>query len=169
MPRITRLFAHPVALAAGLLLLAAAAAHAESRIAEPGQAARASLDFRIVIPPVVRLLDNQHPAQLRRDESGRLSGRQTLVLLSNLKRGACVTLRRPSSPAAEAASHWRPQALDDGIATLQPAGDGWRLCTLGPGRHTLRVQHEFEPAAAQAVADPSVEPTWPVITELTTI
>jgi hypothetical protein len=163
MPRIAPFLTHPVILAAGLLLLAAATAHAESRLAPPDQGARASLDFRIVIPPVVRLLENRHPDQLQRVAAGHFTARQTLVLLSNFKRGACVMLRRPAD-AGGGTWAWRPQALDDAQATLQPAGDGWRLCTAGPGRHTLQLQHDFEPPS-----DDADDARWPVITELAAI
>jgi hypothetical protein len=166
MPRNAPRLTHPIILAAGLLLLAAAAAHADARLAPPAQPAQAALDFRIVVPPVVRLLENSHPDALRPDGTGRLAGRQTLVLLSNLKRGACVMLRPAPDAPPEALRAWRAQTLDDGLATLQPAGDGWRLCTQGPGRHTLRVQHEFE--ATSSTVD-AVAPAWPVRTELAAI
>src|SRR3990167_7675844 len=55
--------------------------------------ASATLNFRIVIPPVMRVLKNSHPLQIDPEADGSLSAQQRLVVMSNMKRGFCVTLR----------------------------------------------------------------------------
>jgi hypothetical protein len=151
----------------GLAFIGPAAA--ESRFAAAGQGASAGLDFRIIIPPVIRLLENSHPDELLADEQGRLGGIQTLVVLSNMKRGFCVNLRRQSiegqSPLA-----WRLRSVQGAGISVDPAGDGWRLCSTQPGRYTLRLQHEFEaPSAGPAAPRVPAAMPWPVATDLMAI
>lgn len=149
-----------LALALGLAL-PTPQARAESRFAAGGQGASAGLDFRIVIPPVMRLLENSHPAQLVADLQGRLAGTQTLVVLSNLKRGFCLMLKRPPSEGA-AATAWNLKALQADGLSADFTAEGWRLCAAGPGRYTWRLQHEFEPAGEGSPRAMS----WPVWAEL---
>lgn len=148
------------ALALGLALLASES-RAEARFAAAGQGASAGLDFRIVIPPVMRLLENSHPERLVADLQGRLAGTQTLVVLSNLKRGFCLMLKRPQSDGA-AATAWNLKAVQADGLSADFTGDGWRLCAAGPGRYTWRLQHEFDPAGE---AGPRAM-SWPVWAEL---
>jgi hypothetical protein len=133
--------------------------------AQPAAAGQATLDLRITIPPVLQLLEHRHPARLSRDLQGRLQGEQTLVLLTNLRRGACVQLRQHAQ-AATLGLQWLAQGLELGGATLQADGDQWRVCAAGPGRHLLRLQHAFVPAAAGAAASASAtvedSPAWPL-------
>ena len=57
-PALCRLTATVTSLA---MLLAPVAATAEGSVASPGGNANAALDFRIVIPPIMRVLENSHP------------------------------------------------------------------------------------------------------------
>lgn len=140
-------------------LLAAPGALAESGFAAPGGPASAALNFRIVIPPVMQVLENSHPRALVADASGALTGQQRLVVLSNMKRGFCVSLRMPEPQRAG----WRLQQTSDiGGVSLQPAQDGYRLCATRPGRYTLQLQHAFDAAASSARV-------WPVQTDLVTL
>lgn len=150
------------ALIAVPVLLAPATGSAESRLVAAGAAsAGASLDIRIVIPPVMRVLENSHPLQLTADHDGALGGEQRLVVLSNMKSGFCVALRR----VQPGAGRWQLDARPEPGVTLQPAGDGYRLCGTRPGRYTLRLQHRFDPS------DPSdaASLAWPVQTDITAI
>jgi hypothetical protein len=143
------------------LLLAPLASQAESGFAPPGGNASASLDFRIIIPPIMRVLENSHPTELQADANGTLSGQQRLVVLSNMKRGFCVTLRRAD---AQNAAGWNLlNAGEQGGVTLTPVADGYRLCTARPGRYTLLLQHEFN--APAPVLQTAMR--WPVQTDLT--
>lgn len=140
------------AMAALALLLAPAPGAAEAMLATGGGNASASLNFRIVIPPVMRVIENSHPAQI----DGGQPVEQRLVVLSNLKHGFCASLRL-SDPAV---AGWRLQTDEVGGVTLQPMADGYRLCASRPGRYTLRLQHDFGAVGTQAAL------TWPVQTEL---
>ena len=142
------------AAAALALLLAPVPGAADAMMATAGGHASASLNFRIVIPPVMRVIENSHPAQI----DGGQPVEQRLVVLSNLKHGFCASLRL-SDPAV---AGWRLQTDEVGGVTLQPMADGYRLCASRPGRYTLRLQHDFNatPGGEQAAL------AWPVQTEL---
>lgn len=141
------------------LLLAPAPGMAESALAQPGQNASASLNFRIVIPAVMRVLENSHPEQLASSTDGALSAQQRLVVVSNMKHGFCVTLRQ----ADPQLNGWRLQTAPEGGVSLSPVADGYRLCTARPGRYTLLLQHQFQTIAG----NDSTSLRWPVQTDLT--
>lgn len=153
----------PAALA--VLLLWPAASRAEASFAGPSGKASASINFRIVIPPVMRVLENSHPALLQPNADGSaLTAEQRLVVVSNMKHGFCVALRQPSP---ELAAGWQLQqtAVDTNgsEAVISPLADGYRLCTSRPGHYTLRLQHAF-PAPNPGLA--ATARHWPVHTEL---
>ena len=133
---------------------------AESGFAPPSGKASAALDFRIIIPPVMRVLENSHPSELMPDAAGALSGQQRLVVVSNMKRGFCVSLRMAEPQRAG----WRLEKAGgaDGVS-LEPVQDGYRLCAARPGRYTLQLRHEFA-ASEQLSAQ-----RWPVQTDLSTL
>ena len=130
--------------------------------------ASAAVHFRIVVPPVMRVLENSHPSQLETQANGEASGVQRLVVVSNMKNGFCVALRRAPAPAGL----WQLDlAGDRSDAQLTPTADGYRLCTSRPGRYALLLQHRFQPTPSEA---PNPAPTvtamaWPVQTELTSL
>ena len=122
--------------------------------------ASATLNFRIVIPPVMRVLENSHPLQIDPEADGSLSAQQRLVVMSNMKRGFCVTLRL-ADPALD---DWQLTTAPQSGVQLSPVADGYRLCSNRPGRYTLLLQHQFgsSPASSNAL-------NWPVQTDLTAI
>ena len=151
----------PALLLAVGLLLTPAAGMGESSVASPGRSASAALDFRIIIPPVMQLLENSHPARLDPGIDGASNAHQRLVVVSNMKRGFCVSMRL-EAPRIEA---WRMRSTQASGITLQEIAEGYRLCTARPGRYTLLLQHEFE-----AAAGPSSEAmAWPVRTDITAL
>lgn len=137
--------------ALGLLLAPLPAATEASMTPGSGQAS-ARLDFRIVIPPVMQVIENSHPAQINGDQPVE----QRLVVLSNMKNGFCASLR-VQDPAL---AGWRLQTEEGSAATLQAASDGYRLCVNRPGRYAFRLQHDFGSTVAQAAR------AWPVQTDL---
>lgn len=148
------------ALLASALLLVPATGNSESALVQQGPA-RGALDFRIIIPPVMRVLENSHPTQLDAEASGDWSAQQRLVVVSNMKRGFCVTLRM-SAPEVDA---WRLRtALDTGL-TLDPVSDGYRLCAPRAGRYTLMLEHEFD--ATDKTTTGALR--WPVQTDITAL
>ena len=66
------------ALAASALLLVPATSIGESVLVPQGQAG-ASLDFRIIIPPIMRVIENSHPLQLDTSVAGEASAQQRLI------------------------------------------------------------------------------------------
>ena len=148
----------PLALLTTLaLLLAPLPGAADSRLVVGSGSASATLNFRIVIPAVMRVLENSHPEQLVADASGTQSAQQRLVVMSNLKRGFCVTLRQTDPQL----SGWRLQTAQDSGVSLSPVSDGYRLCTARAGRYTLLLQHAFDTGS-----DHTTAVRWPVQTEL---
>lgn len=144
-------------------LLAPASAIADSALATGGAplSASASLNFRIVIPPMMKIMENSHPPQLDAGTDGELSAEQRLVVLSNMKRGFCVTLRLARSDLG----NWRMDTAEDNGVSLNPVADGYRLCSARPGRYTLVLRHRFDgfDPGQQAQRD------WPVHTDITAI
>ncbi len=141
-------------LALGLAPLPAAA---DSHLVVGSGNASATLNLRIVIPPVMRVLENSHPDRVAFDEGGRLRAQQRLVVLSNMKGGFCVTLRQTDPQL----SGWKLQTAQDSGVSLSPVVDGYRLCTARAGRYTLVLEHQFDtiPTATAALR-------WPVQTDL---
>jgi hypothetical protein len=142
------------------LLLAPATSIGDSVLPSQGQAS-AALEFRIIIPPVMRVLENSHPVLMDAEADGDWSAEQRLVVVSNMKRGFCVTLRM-RTPEVET---WRLQTAQAGGITLNPVSDGYRLCTPRPGRYTLLLQHEFD--APQKSVNSNLR--WPVETDISAI
>lgn len=143
------------------LVLAPAASQGEAQLTSSAPAISGALDFRIIVPPVMRVLENSHPPQLTSDAQGSLGGQQRLVVLSNMKHGFCVTLRL-TVPGVD---QWQVHALPEPGVTLEAAGDAYRLCSARPGRYTLVLQHRFGPSSDT----PTAGLAWPVQTDLTTL
>lgn len=144
----------------GSLLLVPAPGVGESLVVSQGSAG-ASLDFRIIVPPIMRVLENSHPTQVDASANGDWNAQQRLVVLSNMKRGFCVTLRM-NTPDVNA---WRLNTEQSGGITLSPVSDGYRLCTPRAGRYTLLLQHRFEASSNSSMQSLR----WPVQTDLTTL
>jgi hypothetical protein len=147
-------------LAAGALLMAPAISVGESVVAGPSGAS-ASLRISITVPAIMRVLENSHPVQMDPVVGGDWSAEQRLVVLSNMKRGFCVTLRMNTSEV----DRWRLQTEQTGGITLSPVSDGYRLCTPRPGRYTLLLQHEFEASGNSTMQSLR----WPVQTDISAI
>ena len=126
-----------------------------------GTGSSASVDIRIVVPPVMQVLENTHPSQLGVAVDGQWNAQQKLVVMSTMKRGFCVTLRL----ATPQVNDWQLQTSQEGGTTLNPLADGYRLCTARAGRYTLLLQHAF--AADNALSGEALR--WPVRTDLTAL
>ena len=142
------------------LLLAPATSTGEAVVGGAGGAS-ASLRISITVPAVMRVLENSHPSQLTPVVGGDWSAEQRLVVLSNMKRGFCVTLRMNTADVEA----WRLQTEQTGGITLSPVNDGYRLCTPRPGRYTLLLQHEFEASSNSTMQSLR----WPVQTDITAL
>jgi hypothetical protein len=132
-----------------------------------GNGTSASVDIRVIVPPVMQVIENSHPTQLGVPVDGQWSARQKLVVHSTMKRGFCVSLRL----AAVEVEGWRLRATTQGerSATLQAVADGYRVCTDRAGRYTLVLEHAFATERATSGAAPPPALGWPVRTDLTAL
>jgi hypothetical protein len=147
------------ALTTSVLIMTPAPGMGESLMITQGNSG-ASLDFRIIIPPIMRVLENSHPRQLDTIADGKASAEQRLVVLSNMKGGFCVSLRR----AAPQLGTWELQTAPQKGIQLRPAADGYSLCGTRPGRYTVVLQHHFGTSDGSANAL-----NWPVQTDISAI
>jgi hypothetical protein len=143
-----------LALLTGLVM--ACPATAESVMAHGAQAASARLTLRVVVPPMVRLQEDAHPAELASDVA-----QQKLVIQTNLRQGFCAALRL----ANDAHTGWTLRVASGDEVWLQPSGEGYRLCTKGPGLHTVHLEHRFD----TPTTPDGVPRTWPVQTEIASL
>lgn len=146
------------ALLASAMLLAPATGIGESGLVTQSPSS-AALDFRIVIPPIMRVLENSHPRQLESLADGEISAQQRLVVVSNMKRGFCVSLRRAAD-----LSTWEVQTAPQSGLELSPVADGYHLCGTRPGRYTVVLEHRFGTRNSTANAL-----HWPVQTDISAI
>ncbi len=150
---------HFAALLASAMLLVPATSMGESALVTQGKAS-SSLDFRIIIPPVMRVLENSHPRQLDVVVGGEVRAEQRVVVMSNMKRGFCVSLRR----AAPQLGTWDLQTTPQSGVQLTATADGYRVCGTRPGSYTLLLQHRF------GTRDASINALhWPVQTDISAI
>lgn len=135
--------------------------HGESGTESGGQRASGSLDFRIVIPPVMQILENSHPWQVDSGPDGSAGAQQRLVVMSNMKRGFCVHLRA-KHPQIQ---RWQMLPIQNQGVQWTPIADGYRMCASRPGQYSLLLKHEFTYAGSA----PQVAVAWPIQTELTAL
>jgi hypothetical protein len=152
----------PVALALAVLASPQGACAAPPQQAQVSQA----LDFSIVIPEVLRILENRHPSSITRVEttSGHLLAVQRMVIVSTLGKGFCVDLQMPAGLFAS----WQVEVSGSAGTYLERAELGYRLCTRRPGRYDLALRHDFELAAAGRALEPAAALGWPVQISLAT-
>lgn len=160
----SKLLPRPNRLSAALLavgwLLTPATGMSESVLGGASRPASAALDFRIVIPPVMQVLENSHPRQLDTFADGEASALQRLVVVSNMKRGFCVSLRQDAAPLGT----WEVQTAPQSGMQLSLVANGYRLCGAQPGRYTVLIQHRFRSS------DTSLDAlNWPVQTDISAI
>ncbi|QHE88533.1 hypothetical protein [Hydrogenophaga sp. BPS33] len=147
------------ALTVSALLLTPMSSMGESALTTQGSAS-ASLQLRIIIPPVMRVMENSHPQLLDTSVGGEASAEQRLVVQSNMKRGFCVSLRR----AAPQLGAWDLQTTPQSGVQLSALPDGYRVCGTRPGHYTLVLQHRF------AISERHIEALrWPVQTDISAI
>ena len=143
------------------------------------------IDFAIVIPATLRLLENDHPTRLQAlaETSSSISALQRVVLVSTMRSGFCMDLRLTPMRGGQAHfADWqvRLTALSSGAAAstrVEAFAGGWRVCARRAGHFELALQHVFNlrssirtPAANVATADISETTAigWPVALSLST-
>lgn len=156
-----------------------AAGHHANDPRKPG-----AVDFAIVIPAVLRLLENDHPTRLHSlaETASPISALQRVVLMSTMKSGFCMDLRlNPMRGGQTHVADWqvRLAALSDAAASarVEAFAGGWRVCARRAGHFELALQHAFslQPSLSTPAANaPTVgmgETTaigWPVALSLAT-
>lgn len=150
---------HLLPLLIGLSLSWSAAA--ESRLVTGQGSASASIDFRIVVPAIVRVLGNQHPSSIQLADA---SARQELEVLTTLRQGFCAVLRLNTSGIRD----WSLHSSSAGVQILRTA-DGYRVCAPRNGRHRIALEHRFSVDAASDRLSSAAALPWPVQTELSSI
>lgn len=141
-----------------LALTLSGAARAESQLVTgSGGSASASINFRIVVPPIIRLLANNHPTRVSLASP---DVTQQLEVLTTMRQGFCASLRLNVSGVRD----WDVQAVGGGAQVLRTA-DGYRVCAPRNGRHQVALQHRFEFENAAAAG----ELPWPVLTDLSAL
>jgi hypothetical protein len=121
----------------------------------------AAIQFAIVIPAILRIVENSHPAMLPIANLGshRVVAVQKMVVISTLRGGFCMDLQ-VSRPADQ--GDWNLKVRGNG-AWIEPGEAGYRLCAAKPGRYELMLQHDFSALYAAAESG-SVNSgiAWPV-------
>lgn len=144
-----------------------------------------AVDFAIVIPAILRLLENEHPTRLHslEETSSPISALQRVVLVSTMRSGFCMDLRLNQMRGGHAhVADWqvRLATLSGAAATnarVEAFDGGWRVCARRAGRFELALQHAFSlqpslrtPATngPAGVIEETTEMGWPVALSLTT-
>ena len=129
-----------------------------------GQPVTAALHVSIVIPAVLRILENSHPLELPPlDTLGTLAGHtsalQRMVLVSTLGKGFCMDLRLSQLQISD----WQLKISGTPGAWLEPVLEGYKLCAARAGRYELTLQHDFFlKEKDRRRADPGTALAWPV-------
>ncbi len=141
-------------------------ARAEGALSADGRQTRSSLDFRIIIPPMLRLVENSYPALLPAADgpSGHVSALQRVVLVSTMRKGFCMDLRLAQTGGGQM-TDWQVQASGNTSVWVTPSDGGYRVCANRAGRYELALQHAFHVIGNPAVGTvPAVN--WPVHLDL---
>lgn len=142
----------------------AAPAGAESALATTAGRVGAALQFRVIIPAVLRVAQNDHPAVLapaRGAPAQPLEATQRLVVQSNMRHGFCMNLQLAGTDLQQ----WQVQLAGAQDAQLTPSADGYRLCVNRRGLHELTLQHAFTLRPAD-VPSRTMAHAWPVQLQL---
>jgi hypothetical protein len=152
-----------VALCVGALC-AAPSSQANQGLNKDSSPSTAAVNVAIVIPPVLRILENRHPLSLPIADTPdlRISVSQRLVLLSTLGKGFCAALEL--SPQL---TDWALRVSGSAGAWIEPSAGGYRLCVGRAGRYEVLLQHDFT-VRDSAQAGNAVALDWPVLLSLAT-
>jgi hypothetical protein len=125
----------------------------------------AALTFAIVIPSVLRLLENTHPEVLPAfsPSDTLVSAQQRMVLISTLGKGFCMDLRQTQQQLTN--WHITSSGSSAGI-WIEATEGGYRLCARKAGRYEVLLQHNFE-FTRNAVPTSTSSVRWPVNVSLT--
>lgn len=153
-----------LALRIGLLAgmwVASAGAHAASTLAADSSNASAKVDIQVVIPAIMRILEDNHPALLAPpdEQQGNRPSEQRIVMLSTLRKGFCLAMTLGTRQVAS----WQMQLKASPHARMETTAGGYRLCVSRAGRHEIALSHDFGLGGQPAGATPL---DWPVYLSL---
>lgn len=132
----------------------------EAQLVRGEGSASATLRFRVVVPPIVRMLGNLHPASVPLSDA---SGRQELDVLTTMRQGFCAALRLNTTGVRA----WSVQS-DNPAVQVQRTGDGYRVCAPRNGRYRVALEHRFELEQASPAMGTAGLP-WPVSTDISAL
>lgn len=134
-------------------------ASAHEALSTDGQQARSALDFSIIIPAVLRIVENSHPPSLppADAQNSRIPVMQRIVLVSTLRRGFCMDLQLTQHLLTD----WQLQVNGSTGVRIEASAGGYRLCMRRAGRHELALQHNFRLKEVARESPPATF-NWPV-------
>jgi hypothetical protein len=140
-------------------------AMAHEALGADGHHAGTALNFSIVIPAVLRILENSHPLSLPVADApdAHISVLQRLVLVSTLGKGFCMELQLSQQQLTD----WQLRVSGSVGARIEPSAAGYRLCVGRAGRYEVALQHDFT-LKDSARADRTSALDWPVLVSLAT-
>jgi hypothetical protein len=123
------------------------------------------LDFSIIIPVVLRIIENRHPRSLpvAAAHASTRSATQHLVLVSTLGKGFCMELQLTKANIVD----WQVTVAGSPGTWVQPSREGYRVCARHAGRYELALQHNFQLKTSDHEKGSS-DLDWPVSLSLAT-
>jgi hypothetical protein len=137
----TNHFMTAIALCSGLLW-APSSVSAHEGSSSDGRKASAQLDFRIIIPVVLRIIENSHPPSLpvADTQTSRISTLQRMVLVTTLRKGFCMDLQLTRTQLTD----WKLHVSGSADTRIESSEAGYRVCTNRAGRYDLALKHDFK-------------------------
>lgn len=128
-----------------------------------GSKVSSAVNFSIVIPEVLRILENNYPPVLMAAidiQVPRISAAQRIVVLSTMGKGFCMDMSLKKSHITD----WNLRLSGSTGSSLEQTAEGYRLCLRRAGRYELALQHEFELGAGSLAIAKSQAAllAWPV-------
>ena len=124
--------------------------------------AHAPLNFTIVIPQILRILENTHPPMLQaslHSPASQVTASQRIVVLSTMGKGFCMDMSLTQAQVTD----WNLSISGNVGSRLQQTAGGYRLCLSHAGRYEMTLQHEFGvkvASSARSNTQPGLD--WPV-------
>jgi hypothetical protein len=142
-----------------IALCSPASALTREALSTDSHPASTAISFAIVIPAVLRILENSHPLSLPVADTpdAHISVSQRLVLLSTLGKGFCMELQLSQPQLTD----WQLRVSGSAGVRIEPSAGGYRLCVGRAGRYELALQHDFT-LKERARANPAAVLDWPV-------
>jgi hypothetical protein len=105
------------------------------------QSSSATLNIRVLIPAILRILEESHPQSLppADTKSSHISATQRMVLVSTLRKGFCLDLQLTQRQITD----WQIRVSGSPGTWIEPSENGYHLCAGRAGRYEVALQHDF--------------------------